>query len=111
MYCNYALGQSSVQVQIPYVAGTPCSSCGTNQCSNNLCQCSKVCQNYGVFNKSTCKCTCQPYATGDYCEKLICNKTESAYGCWKPGNLKFCNYANTVIKCPFTCDICQITLV
>jgi hypothetical protein len=109
MYCNYASGQSVVEK--PYSPGIPCTSCRRNLCTNNICTCNKICQNYGTLNSLTCQCVCQPYATGDYCEELVCNKTDAQYGCWKTGNKNLCNYKNTVINCPFTCGICKITLV
>ncbi len=73
MYCNYAFGQYGVSK--PFVSGTPCTNCG--QCSNNLCGCNKLCANYGTLNKQTCTCACQPYATGDTCETLLCNQSDA----------------------------------
>ena len=109
MYCNYASGQYGITV--PYTSGTPCSNCSSDMCIDNLCQCNKICQNYGTLNSTNCTCMCQPYATGEYCEKLICTKSDQQYGCWAPGNKNICMYSNTVAKCPFTCGICQLTLV
>jgi hypothetical protein len=40
-YCNHASSQSNIS--FPYTSGTPCSTCGAGQCSNNLCNCNEVC--------------------------------------------------------------------
>ncbi len=47
-YCNYASAQMSVDN--PYTIGKACSSC-PNSCVNNMCTCSKVCQNGGTLSK------------------------------------------------------------
>ena len=72
-YCNYAVGQYGISQ--PFVSGKPCTNC--SKCSNNLCSCNKLCANYGKLNKQTCTCTCQPYATGNTCETLICDKSDA----------------------------------
>ena len=102
-YCNYASGQSNISY--PYNSGTPCSTCSTGQCANNLCNCYKVCQNYGTLNMQTCKCQCMPYAVGDACEQLMCNKTDLDYGCpsaWN-GFKSYCIFSNVIPVCPNMC--------
>lgn len=84
-YCNYEYGLQSTST--PYTSGTPCSNCSSGQCANNLCNCSKICQNYGTLNTLTCTCQCMAYATGPLCENLMCNATDAQYGCWGPGNV------------------------
>jgi hypothetical protein len=75
--CNFAIGQwDDSFVSEPWVNGTSCSGCESSECSNNLCSCNKICDNYGTLNKQTCTCNCQPYATGDTCETLICDKSD-----------------------------------
>ena len=107
-YCNYASGQYGTSQ--PYSNGTVCANCDLSSCSNNLCSCNKVCQNYGTLNTLNCTCQCQPYATGELCEKLICDKNDTTYGCWGAGNSLYCTYSNTVAACPFTCGICSVPI-
>ena len=76
-FCNYAISFFQIFESKPWVNGTSCSGCG--ECSNNLCNCSKLCDNYGTLDKQTCTCHCQPYATGDTCETLICDKSDEGY--------------------------------
>jgi hypothetical protein len=104
-FCNYAKGQMTTA--LPYTSGTPCSQCALGLCSNNLCHCSKVCQNYGTLDTSTCTCNCTPYATGELCEKLVCDKSDNFYGCWGD-DPNYCKYSNVVFLCPHLCGICRV---
>jgi hypothetical protein len=56
-YCNYGSMQESVNT--PFTSGAPCSKCNANLCSNNLCYCNKICQNYGILDPMSCTCKCQ----------------------------------------------------
>ena len=47
-YCNYASGQTSYDT--PYSPGVSCSGCPPGWCFNNLCVCTKFCQNQGVLS-------------------------------------------------------------
>jgi hypothetical protein len=73
-FCNFAIGPWNDYASEPWLNGTSCSGCG--ECSNNLCSCNKICDNYGTLDKLTCTCNCQPYATGDTCETLICGQSD-----------------------------------
>ena len=46
-YCNYVGAQ--MDFDKPYTIGTPCSSCPSGMCVNNLCNCNLVCQNGGIL--------------------------------------------------------------
>ena len=70
-YCNFASIQASTTE--PYTSGTSCSNCNPALCASNLCYCNKICQNYGTLDTKNCNCICQPYATGQFCEILICD--------------------------------------
>jgi hypothetical protein len=71
--CNYAT--DSYDSKKPYLTGSTCTNCSS--CSNNLCNCNKICQNYGTLNSKTCKCQCLPYATGDNCEIMLCDQNDA----------------------------------
>lgn len=71
--CNYAT--DSYDSSVPYLTGQPCTNCSA--CSNNLCSCNKICQNYGTLNTKTCTCQCLPYATGDLCEIMLCDQNDA----------------------------------
>jgi hypothetical protein len=106
-YCNYA--QAQFDIRKPYVNGTSCSSCTRRNCRNNLCNCKKICQNYGKLDPVKCKCECPLYATGDECEKLVCSGSDQQYGCSSPNNQQMCSFANTIGSCPHTCGTCSYT--
>jgi hypothetical protein len=104
-FCNYAIAQSDFIR--PYKNGTVCSMCSKSNCKNNLCNCNKICQNYGVLDPVKCKCNCLNYANGEECENLICSKTDVEYGCFRPYETRMCLYENAVNKCPHLCSICS----
>jgi hypothetical protein len=96
-YCNYVFSQTPETIKYPYKAGISCSQCTPGMCANNLCMCNKNCLNYGILDQRTCTCKCKPYATGDECEVLLCDKSDKAYGCWG-SNMQFCsrNFRNFI---------------
>ncbi len=106
-YCNYAKAQ--FDIQRPYLNGTSCSLCSKNKCRNKLCECRKLCQNYGQLDPVKCECKCPAYARGDECETLVCSQADEDYGCYAPNDQRMCLYANTVDKCPHTCGTCSYT--
>ena len=71
--CNYAT--DSYDSSNPYQTGTPCTNC--DSCLNNLCNCNKVCQNFGSLNSQTCECECLDYARGEYCEIVVCDQNQN----------------------------------
>ena len=74
VFCKYA--KENAELSKPWVNGSSCTDCGSDNCSDNLCSCNKLCFNYGTLDKKTCTCKCPPYATGDTCEKLVCDKSD-----------------------------------
>ena len=105
VFCNYANAQTDYVW--PYANGTACSLCSKKNCKQNLCNCNKLCQNFGVLDPVKCNCNCPSFATGDECERLICSKSDIEYGCFKPNDKKMCLYENTVHRCPHLCGICS----
>ncbi|CAF0721397.1 unnamed protein product [Brachionus calyciflorus] len=65
-YCNYALAQDDWK--IPYKRGIACSQCSRKNCQNNLCNCSKLCQNNGILDPIKCECKCPDRFSGELCE-------------------------------------------
>ncbi|RNA29549.1 cysteine-rich venom Mr30-like [Brachionus plicatilis] len=103
--CNYGVGQSNIEN--PYKTGSPCSNCG-NCFNETLCNCNKLCQNFGVLDLLTCKCNCPGYASGDECENLNCNKTDQEYGCQALDKLDWCVFSNIKPACPHMCGLCTL---
>ena len=97
--CNYAT--DSYSSNKPYLSGKPCTNCSS--CSNNLCNCNKVCQNYGILNTQTCKCQCLPYATGDQCEIMLCDQNDAGlnilYIKKYPGKNKWLGHSCQLCQC------------
>ena len=55
--------------------GEPCTNC--SGCINNLCNCNKICQNFGIVNYQTCQCQCPSYTTGENCEIVLCDQNDA----------------------------------
>lgn len=97
-YCNYVFSQTPDTIKYPYTSGISCSKCTPGMCSNNLCKCNKNCLNYGTLDQTTCSCKCKPYATGNECEVLLCDKKDKDYGCWG-SNPQYCRkYLKKLLK-------------
>ena len=104
--CNYDKIQYENEIAIPYLSGQSCSNC-KNICSNNLCVCDKICENFGELDLNTCTCKCRQYATGSSCETLLCNKIDEEYGCYQDIDSTWCGYSNILPICPHMCGICD----
>ena len=85
--------------------------CSKVNCKNKICRCVKACQNHGVLDPLTCTCACPDYAAGAECENLICSKNDTQYGCYKPNDIKMCQYENAVSRCPHLCSFCSVKKV
>ena len=63
------------------------------------------CENEGNFNSSTCKCTCLPTWSGQFCEIPACeNEPES---CQLSTDLSLCSNSIFRSVCPKLCGICK----
>lgn len=110
VYCDYALGQMSNEVNSPYASGQSCSSCGSAGSANNLCKCNLLCLNGGTLDLQNCKCNCPKYTSGSQCETKNCTLTDAAYGCYSGINNGWCIYSNIPPICPKMCGLCSITI-
>jgi len=102
--CNYAHGQGGYST--PYAVGESCAKC-PDFCQNNLCDCgSKICQNGGSLNITSCQCECSGLHTGENCQSIDCSGASDSWACDQYGVDACPVYWNVPLECPIMCSVC-----
>lgn len=111
--CNYGpAGNYKGKSHLPYVTGTPASSC-PNSAQDGLCDCgTKSCMTGGKLNIDTCECECKyqrEWINQDDCS-VDCSKAKDRPHCGKTLLEENCKSKNIPFNyCPVMCGICPQT--